>query len=137
MRKISVVSQILILAGLVIVLSACSDPNDQFIQGKWADGNAHYWSEWNFESGTYSYEFDDTHESDYRFFIGEYIIVESGDNFIILELINQKGGILSIEDKDILRIVIDREADELKIRRTVFTRVFSSTLEELATRRAP
>jgi hypothetical protein len=137
MRKLSNIPLLIIFAGLVFVLTACSDPNDQFIQGKWADGNAHYWSEWNFESGTYSYEFDDTHASDYRFYIGEYIVLESGTDYIVLELINQQGGFTSIEDKDILRIDIDRDADKLKIRRTLFTRVFSSTLEELATQSAP
>jgi hypothetical protein len=116
-------------------LAACSDAVELFIQGKWATGNAHYWTEWNFDRGTYSYQYDDGFTAIYE--TGRYRLVESDDDFITIELFNQVGGIPSIEERNEVKIKIDRDNNRVRIRNRDYTRVFSSTLEELTTRQAP
>jgi hypothetical protein len=136
MNKTSVLKFFLFLFLLVIVLTSCTQsPAEQFIQGKWAQGNVHYWAEWNFDNGTYWYEYDDTHLNIYQ--TGSYIVIESGEDYILLELVDQQGGVPSIEDKAELRINFNREADTVHIRRSDFTRVSSSTLKDLTTQQAP
>lgn len=126
----------LFFCALAITLTGCSKtPAEEFIQGKWARGNAHFWNEWNFDNGTYWYEYDDTHTNIYE--RGEYVVLESGEDFIYLELINRQGGIPSIEDKVELRITLDLENDTIHLRQNDFTYVTSSSLLELATQQAP
>lgn len=119
------------------LLTACSNEQDQFIQGRWARGDVHVWTEWNFDRGTYSYysDFDRNLTSTYE--TGRYSIIESGEDYLLLELYNQHGGIPSIEDRVELRIDIDRDQDTIKIQRRVFNRVTDSSLEALSTARAP
>lgn len=120
---------------LAVVLTACTSDAEEYIQGKWGIGNVHYWSEWNFDDSFYSFEYGYT--ADPLFERGRYSVVESGDDYIVLQLYDQQGGIPTIEDQVLIRIEIDREADSLHIRRGDFFRVSDSSLQALATSRAP
>jgi hypothetical protein len=120
---------------LGVSLTACTSEAEEYIQGKWGIGNAHYWSEWYFDDGYYWFETADT--PDPLFERGRYAVVESGDDYILLRLFDQEGGIPSIEEQVLLRIEINREEDSLHIRRGDFYRVSSSSLQALATSRAP
>ena len=133
--KKSLITYFLLWIVVIAFLAGCTNPSDQFIQGKWARGDVHFWEEWNFSQGTYLHIYDDTH--DHRQEAGSYAVIEYGDNFIKLELFDQKGGIPSIEDKIELMIKFDRQAETLHLNRSDFTRVKSSTLKELSTQKAP
>ena len=127
---------LLIVIGLLAFgLTACASEAEQYIQGKWGIGDVHYWAEWNFNQGFYSYTSGYTpeplHES------GRYAVVESGDDYVVLELYDQVGGIPSIEDKVLLRIGFNRQEDTIHIRMGDFYRVSDSSLGALATSRAP
>ena len=125
----------LVLVLLALSLTACASDAEQYIQGKWGIGDVHYWAEWNFNQGFYSYTSgytqDPLHES------GRYAVVESGDDYVVLELYDQVGGIPSIEDKVLLRIGFNRQEDTIHIRMGDFYRVSDSSLGALATSRAP
>ena len=124
-----------IICLLAVGLTACTSEAEEYIQGKWGIGNAHYWTEWYFDEGFYWYETADT--QDPLFERGRYSVVESGDDYIVLQLFDQEGGIPSIEDKVLLRIEFNRQEDSLHIRRGDFYRVNASSLEALATSQAP
>ncbi len=119
----------------VLILVGCSNSSDEFIQGKFARGDVHFWEEWNFSQGTYMHIYDDTHV--HRQETGRYAVLDFGENFILLELIDQQGGIPSIEDRVELMITFDLQADTIHLRRGDFTRVSTSTLKELSTRQVP
>ena len=119
----------------MILLVGCTNLGDQVIQGKWARGDVHFWEEWNFSQGTYIHIYDDTHDHIQE--TGRYVVLESGDNYVLLELYDQKGGIPSIEDRVEMKITFDPQADTIHLRRGDFTRVSTSTLKELATQQAP
>ena len=126
---------LIVIALLTFGLTACASEAEQHIQGKWGIGDVHYWAEWNFNQGFYSYTSGYTPEPFYE--RGRYSVVESGDDYIVLELYDQEGGIPSIEDKVLLRIVFNRQEDSIHVRRGDFYRVSDSSLGALATSRAP
>jgi hypothetical protein len=126
---------LVILCLLAVGLSACTSEAEQFLQGKWGIGDVHYWAEWNFDSGTYWYESGYTQEPIFE--RGRYRVIESGTDYIILELFDQEGGIPSIEDKVEIRIEFNYQQDSIHLRRTDYYRVNASSLEALATSRAP
>lgn len=127
----------LIMLSIGYLLTGCSNEMEQFIQGKWAAGDVHYWVEWNFDRGyfTYYYDYDNNRSNITQ--TGRYSIIESGEDYLLLELYNQQGGIQSIEERVELHIGIDREEDTLTIRRQQFNRVATSSLGAVSTARAP
>lgn len=111
---------ILILVLLAFGLAACSNPADQFLQGRWQRGNVHFVDEWFFDRGTFS------HQSAVVVFhpqvqTGRYAIIESQGDSLTLELYDLSGSFA--DDSQEIRITIDREAGTLKIGREVYTRV--------------
>jgi hypothetical protein len=136
-KPIRIVAALFLLLLAISVLTGCSNEQDQFIQGRWARGDVHTWAEWTFDRGTYTYYFDFDNNRTNTYETGRYSIIESGEDYLLLELYDQRGGIPSIEDRVELRIDIDREEDTLKIQRRQFDRVTDSSLEALSTARAP
>ena len=122
-------------SAVITLLVGCTNPRDQFIQGKWARGDVHFWEEWNFSEGTYLHIYDDTHV--HREETGRYVVLENGDNFVLLELFDQQGAIPSIEERTELKITFEQNSETIHLRRGDFTRVITSTLKELSTRQAP
>ncbi len=137
--KYSMKTRIRLLAILFMIwlpaLAGCSNEAEDFIQGKWARGDVHYWDEWNFDRGYYSHSYDDTHSQVFE--SGRYRIIDHGDDFISLELYDPQAGQRSIEDSNEINITFDKETDTAKIRRGEYTRVIASSLENLSTQQAP
>ena len=117
------------------LLAGCVDENAQYIQGNWANGNVHFYSEWVFDRGTYIQRSTIT-TSDTAHQSGSYRILDSKDDLLVLELYNKTGGDV-FEDPSELAIVIDREADSLRIGRITYYRVLNHTLEEVQEQTAP
>jgi hypothetical protein len=113
---------------IAVVLSGCTDVNDQFIQGTWYYNDPHLNSIaaeqqqetiWSFDRGTfeqYSCCFSGEH-----YMKGQYRILDSKEDSLSLELFNIKGG--ATQEPVTIKIVIEREADSLSIQHVAgFTR---------------
>jgi uncharacterized protein YjhX (UPF0386 family) len=99
---------LIIMAVALFMLAGCMSQEEQAIQGKWANGNAHYWAEWNFSGGSYSYYFDNGFTNIAE--NGRYNIVEKGDEYIDLELFNRKGLITEmLDDRVQMRIKLQKD----------------------------
>ncbi|MCK4692003.1 MAG: hypothetical protein KAT23_00140 [Anaerolineales bacterium] len=126
-NKISISAQ-LILIVLSASLTGCRlDPKIQFIQGVWSHndphlsnipGESHLISQWIFDRGTFQHSaccFVTIYEH------GNYSILKIEETKLTLELFNLQGGrqglIHSKRDTMELTIVIDEDADTLKIGR--------------------
>jgi hypothetical protein len=120
----------LVLLGCVISILAvaCTDANDQFIQGYWYWRSAHLdqiagetYQEvsWTFDRGTFEYY--SCCFSGESHLAGRYRITKSEETRIVLELFNIRGGATSGPGE--IGIKIDRESDTLSIQATgPFTR---------------
>jgi hypothetical protein len=98
----------MVMVAAMFLLAGCMSQEEQAIQGKWANGNAHYWAEWNFSGGTYSYYFDNgfTNLAEN----GRYNIVDVGDDTIDLELFNRNSLINEMmEDRVQMRIKLQED----------------------------
>ncbi len=120
---------------VIILLVGCTTANDQFIQGKWVRGDVNLWEEWYFSQGTYLHIYHDTDNHTEE--LGRYFVLESGDNYTLLELYDHQGGIPSIEDRVEMMIKFDRQANTIHLRDGDFTKVLTSTLNELTTGEDP
>lgn len=119
----------------VLCLAGCMSQSEQFIQGKWANGNAHYWAEWNFNAGLYSYYFDNGVTNIYE--TGRYSIVKSVEEYIDLELFNREGGIREMmEDRVEVRIAFKPDGT-ININGGAYFPVSESSLSALETAMAP
>jgi hypothetical protein len=105
---------------VALLLSGCSDANDQFIQGSWffrdphlkeVTGETYLEITWTFDRGTF--EFYACCFNDEQHLAGRYRIVESNDDHLVLELFNLRGGEQTGRLEIGLRI--DREQDALTI----------------------
>ena len=127
----------MILAALA--LAGCMGEQEQWLQGKWAQGDVHYFAEWNFDAGYYTYAYDYTANAiSNRFERGRYAVIESEEDYITLELFNRKGsdpGLL--EENESIKITINIEDDSIRFRGNTYVRVLSSSLEALQTSQAP
>lgn len=125
---------ILILAGCIFALTACTSKEEKAIQGKWANGNAHFWAEWNFVAGSYSYYYDNNFTNIYE--TGRYRIVKRGDDYIDIELFNRKGSIQEVMGDSVeMRIGFKKEG-VINIQNSEYTLVFESSLRALETANA-
>ena len=132
-------SLLFILAALALLLTACTmSPAEQFIQGSWAAGNVHYWAEWNFADGQYSYLYTYVVNTPNAYETGNYSVVESGEDYIVIELYNREGNRMELgfEDQE-MRITFDPQGNTIHIQRSDYTRVTASSLEALTTAQAP
>lgn len=128
-----------VYAMLALLLSGCMSEQEEWLQGHWAQGNVHYWSEWIFVEGQYSYSYDYTTigtANNYEF--GRYAVKETGDDYIVLELFDRTGNNPgALEENEQLQFEIDVEADTIRFRGRTFLRVTGNTLEALQTAEAP
>lgn len=124
----------LIFAGCIFFLAGCSSKEEKAIQGKWANGNAHFWAEWNFEAGSYSYYYDNNFTNIYE--TGRYRIVDRGDDYIDIELFNRQGGIQELMDESVeMRIGFKKEG-VINIQNGEYIQVYESSLRALETANA-
>ena len=109
---------ILALVFLAVGLAACSDPGDQFIQGRWQRGNVHYVDEWFFDRGAFSPQ-SAVVVFQPQLLTGRYTIIESQGDSLNVELYDLSGSFL--DETQEIRITLDREAGTLKIGRETYT----------------
>jgi hypothetical protein len=114
---------------MAILLTGCRDENVQFIQGNWANGDVHYYSEWIFDRGSYVQQ-STIGVGNNQYQSGNYQVIESDGDSLILELYNKTVGD-PLEDRTQIKIQIDRDNDAIKIGRNTYFRVINRTLEEV------
>ena len=119
-----------LLVLLCLILAGCSDPNTSYIQGRWASGNVHYWSEWYFDRGYFSFFSTIDIHGNTSEKTGSYRIVASDGDLITLELYNTDLGD-PLEDTTQLAIKINRDEGSLRIGRGTFYAVSSFDLDEV------
>ena len=112
---------LLLLAG---GLAGCSNPNYEFIQGKWERGNVHFYDMWIFDGGQFIHQ-TGVNMMNPQILSGKFAIVESQGDELIIELYDLQATYTTfIDDRQEVKIVIDRETDAAKIGRSDFARVF-------------
>lgn len=136
MKIVRVLAVIFLLMLLSALLAGCVDENAQYIQGNWANGDVHYYSEWVFDRGTYIQRSTITTGGNTLLQIGSYRIKDSEADRLVLELYDKTGGDI-FEDPSEVAIVIDRDAGSLRIGRITYYRVLNRTLEEIQEQTAP
>jgi hypothetical protein len=129
-----------VLLGLAaLLLTGCMSEQEEWLQGRWAQGNVHIWTEWSFAEGLYSYSSDyTTIGTANNYESGRYAVKETGEDYIVIELFNRTGNNpAGLEENEKMRIEIDLEADTIHLRNNTYLRVTASTLEALQTAEAP
>ncbi len=125
---------VVLLSILLLISNGCkSDPNETFIQGEWFSLDEHLGGipgekdqedSIFFDRGVYSESGCCYIEYQEK---GDYRIIESTDNELTLELSNRDGhigGILVDRDATVqIKILIDRDADTIRVNRTTYERV--------------
>ena len=115
---------------LVLSLSACTDPNEEFIQGRWVfanehnierSGPAHVLYEWVFSGGTF---FTQTTVAEPQTLYGNYRIIKSEEGLLRIEIYNLNGtrAYAYTDQKGELDIQIDTENDQIRIQGELFYR---------------
>jgi hypothetical protein len=120
-------TKLFILLLLILTLTACSrDPNLSFIQGAWESAPAaadNKYLQWQFNNGTFSRQ-QQIDTSNLLYTTGQYRLVESDGDLLILELFDFSGDRISYENSPMtIRIEIDRANDTARITNTLFNRV--------------
>jgi hypothetical protein len=124
---------------LALTLAGCMTEQDEWLQGKWAQGDVHYFAEWNFNSGTYNYSYDYTASStSNRYEQGRYAVKEATEDYLVLELFNRLGSDPSLlEENERIKITINLEEDSIRFRGQTYYRVWDSSLQAIQTSQAP
>lgn len=107
---------LLLLAVLTIsmILTGCSDENNQFIQGTWDRSDVHILDYWVFSGTTYLHK-SGLHLNNPRVQSGSYYVAESEEGRLVIELIPEQNNLgFSVEPYDLL-INIDSDSDSIKI----------------------
>ncbi len=116
-------------------LSSCISQQERAIQGKWVNGNAHYWAEWNFDGGAYSYYYDNGFTNIYE--TGRYSIETFADDYIDLQLFNRQGGIREMMEESVSMRISFEQAGVINIKGGDYYQVTDSSLLALETAKAP
>lgn len=115
----------------MVLLTGCMSQEEQAIQGMWANGNAHYWAEWNFSAGSYSYYFDNGFTTIAE--NGRYNIVGRGDNTIDLELFNRNGLVNEMMDERVQMRIKMQENGSIRIQGGEYYLVTEASLSAVET----
>ena len=121
----------MVMAAAMFLLAGCMSQEEQAIQGKWANGNAHYWAEWNFSGGTYTYYFDNGFTNIAE--NGRYNIIDIGDETIDLELFNRNGLINEMMDDRVQMRIKLQEDGSIRIQGGTYYPVNEASLSAVET----
>jgi hypothetical protein len=132
-RQLSLVLLALVLG--IFWLTGCMSQEEEAIQGKWANGNAHFWAEWNFNGGSYTYYFDNGFTNIYE--TGHYRIIQTGEDYIDLEFYNRQGGVREMMDERVEMRIEFEDGGGIQIRGNHYVQVTESSLRALDTAEAP
>ena len=104
---------------LVILLAGCISETEEYIQGYWYRGNAHFMDQWYFESGLFQHK-SEVYHGDPVITAGRYRVLEFTDDRLVLELYDIE---LSFGDEiQQVNINIDPESDTIRVRTQIFER---------------
>lgn len=105
---------------LLIFMVACTSENEDFIQGYWYRGNAHFMDEWVFDRGRFSHKSEVFHGSP-EITAGRYQVIDNQEDSVTLELFDIQ---LSFGDeRQQIVIKLDWESDTIRIRAQTFERI--------------
>jgi len=104
---------------LVVLLAACTSETEDFIQGYWYRGNAHFMDQWYFEQGIFKHKMEVYYGSPIVT-SGRYRVLEFSEDSLILELYDID---LSFGDEiQQVTIKIDLESDTIRTRSQIYER---------------
>lgn len=114
MNKLRTRFPILILGFLLMILfSGCISETEEYIQGYWYRGNAHFMDQWYFESGLFQHK-SEVYHGDPVITAGRYRVLEFTDDSLVLELYDIE---LSFGDEiQQINVKIDNDFDTIRIR---------------------
>jgi hypothetical protein len=119
--KLPSIRFIALVLSAFLLLSACADPNDQYIQGTWDRSDIHILDYWVFDRGTYLHK-SGVQLSNPNLQSGKYQVAESEEDRLVIELFPEESTSgFFLEPYDML-IMIDKQADTLRILRKTYTR---------------
>jgi hypothetical protein len=104
----------IIILGLLLtaLLAACTSETEEYVQGYWYRGNAHFMDQWYFDAGNFSRKSEVFH-GDPNITSGRYRVLEFADDRLVLELYDID---LSFGDEtQQITIKIDTTADTIRI----------------------
>jgi hypothetical protein len=117
-KKISL-SILILMSMLVSLLAGCISETEEYIQGYWYRGNAHFMDQWYFESGLFQHK-SEVYHGDPIITAGRYRVLEFTDDSLVLELYDIE---LSFGDEiQQVNIKIDPESDTIRVRTQIFER---------------
>ena len=118
-NKIISPSILILMFMLVSLLSGCISETEEYIQGYWYRGNAHFMDQWYFESGLFQHK-SEVYHGDPIITAGRYRVLEFTDDSLVLELYDIE---LSFGDEiQQVNINIDPESDTIRVRTQIFER---------------
>lgn len=104
---------------LLSLLAGCISETEEYIQGYWYRGNAHFMDQWYFESGLFQHK-SEVYHGDPIITAGRYRVLEFTDDSLVLELYDIE---LSFGDEiQQMNIKIDPESDTIRVRTQIFER---------------
>ena len=111
----------LIIIGVLLAasLAACISEQEEYIQGYWYRGNAHFMDQWYFEGGLFNH-LQEVFHGDPNITSGRYRVLEYTDDSLVLELYDIQ---LSFGDESQqMTIKIDPAADTIQVRNQIYER---------------
>jgi hypothetical protein len=98
---------------LVILLAGCMSETEEYVQGYWYRGNAHFMDQWFFDRGLFKHKSEVFH-GDPDVTSGRYRVLEFTDNSLVLELydIDQSFG----DEIQQINVKVDIDSDIIRIR---------------------
>lgn len=112
----------LLISGLLLLtlLAACTSESEEYIQGYWYRGNAHFMDQWYFDAGAFQHK-SEVFNGSPNITAGNYRVLEFTEDSLLLELYNlgQSFG----EDNQQITIEIDFENDTIHLSRQTYSRI--------------
>lgn len=104
----------ILILGLLLttLLAACTSETEEYVQGYWYRGNAHFMDQWYFDAGNFSHK-SEVYHGDPNVTSGRYRVLEFADDRLVIELYDID---LSFGDEtQQITIKIDTIADTIRI----------------------
>jgi len=84
---------------LVILLAGCISETEEYVQGYWYRGNAHFMDQWFFDRGLFNHKSEVFH-GDPDVTSGRYRVLEFTDSSLVLELFDIDSDTIRIRSQD-------------------------------------
>jgi hypothetical protein len=105
---------------LLALLAACTSETEEYIQGYWYRGNAHFMDQWYFDAGTFQHK-SEVFNGSPNITSGLYRVLEFTEDSLLLELydMGQSFG----DDTHQITIQIDFDTDTIHLSRQTYSRI--------------